>query len=120
MCQTVQLGKAVAVTQLADSEMPPARVAAGQTSSPSIVTKSVPLRTSRVCLHCGLQSGVTSHGNVRECVDALQREVTRLEISCVKANGVFRSLRDARRIRTVHVRRRLRLPPSEPRDVHLC
>ena len=31
-----------------------------------IVTKSAPSPKSRVCLYCGLPSGVTSHGNVGE------------------------------------------------------
>ena len=35
--------------------------------------KSAPTRQSKVCLYCGLPSGVTSHGNVGECVDALRR-----------------------------------------------
>ena len=40
--------------------------------------KSAPPPQSRVCLYCGLPSSVTSHGNVGECVDALQHEVARL------------------------------------------
>jgi len=47
-------------------------------SNDSIVTKSAPPPKCRVCLYCGLPSGVTSHGNVCDCVDALQHEVARL------------------------------------------
>ena len=33
-----------------------------------------------ICLYCGLQSAVTpNHAKVSECVDALQREVSRLQ-----------------------------------------
>jgi hypothetical protein len=42
------------------------------------VTTHAPLPKHRVCLYCGLQSPAASHGNVGECVDALQCEVDRL------------------------------------------
>jgi|RhiMethySRZTD1v2_1073278.scaffolds.fasta_scaffold287230_3 hypothetical protein len=43
------------------------------------MSKSAPLSESRLCPYCGVQSGVTSHGNLSECVNALHREVAFLK-----------------------------------------
>jgi hypothetical protein len=55
------------------------------------MSKSAPLSESRLCPYCGVQSGVTSHGNLSECVDALHREVTWLKDHLVKVSRVYRS-----------------------------
>jgi hypothetical protein len=54
------------------------RMCAGSDLIEGTVMKSPSPTKHVVCLYCGLQSAVTNHASLGECVDALQREVTRL------------------------------------------
>ena len=45
-----------------------------------IVMKSAPSTNRKNCVYCGLQSAESpNHASIRDCVDELQREVSRLQ-----------------------------------------